>query len=277
MKKNFLFLLILTSISFSQTIDIMTYNIRYDNPKDGENNWHFRKAFLTNQLNYYEPEIFGIQEGLEHQVKYIDSCLSNYEYIGIDRDSNSAGEYSAIFYNKDIYNVVNQNTFWLSPTPAKPSKSWDADLNRICTYGLFEHKCSGQLFWVLNTHLDHRSENAREKSAKLILSKIAEINTKDYPIILMGDFNTELDTKPIQDIRTFLNTSREKSITKPFGPADTFCGFDITIPNKYRIDYIFTSKENIRVNKYAVIANVENSKYPSDHFPVMIEISFLEK
>ncbi len=139
-----IFTIILLSVAIclsSQTASFMTLNIRYDNPKDKPNSWPERKAEMVLLLNHYEPDIFGIQEGLEHQVKYLDSCLLEYAYIGVGRDDGKkAGEYSAIFYDSTSFKVVENSTFWLSETPEEISVGWDASMERICTYGLFQHK-----------------------------------------------------------------------------------------------------------------------------------------
>ena len=263
-----------TGTIFCQTIDVMTYNIRYDNPGDGKNSWSERKEFLLGQMKYFTADIIGTQEGLKHQVEYIDNELENYSYVGIGRDENSSGEYCALFYNKDKVKLVTSETFWLSETPDVPSKGWDASLNRICTYGLFETKKTQQKFWIYNTHFDHRGIKARERSADLILKKIDSLNTENLPIILLGDFNLKPEEKPIKIISSQLNDSKTVSISEPFGPEGTFNGFDVCKPTKNRIDYIFTSKNKIKVNKYASIANIDSVRYPSDHLPVLINITF---
>ena len=127
----------------------MTYNIRYDNPNDGDNNWHNRKETLVNQILFYKPDIIGTQEGLEHQIQYINDNLKSYKYVGIARadvKEGGKGEYSAIFYNTDKYAALINETFWLSITPEKPSRGWDASLNRICTYVLLKSKSHVILF-----------------------------------------------------------------------------------------------------------------------------------
>jgi endonuclease/exonuclease/phosphatase family metal-dependent hydrolase len=174
----------------AQTYKAMTYNIRYDNVNDGENQWFKRKEFLTNQMAYNAPDILGIQEGLHHQVKYIDSVLTQYKYIGVGRDDGKIkGEYSAIFYDDRKLEVINQGTFWLSKTPEEISVGWDAAMERICTYGLFIDKTTDQQFFVFNTHFDHIGNMAREESAKLILKKATILNKNNLPLIIMRDFN----------------------------------------------------------------------------------------
>ncbi|MGD8780223.1 MAG: endonuclease/exonuclease/phosphatase family protein [Ignavibacteria bacterium] len=261
---------------FAQDINFMTYNIRYDNPQDGENSWPHRKEFLLSQIKYNEPDILGIQEGLIHQVKWLDENLEQFNFVGRGRDEsedNKGGEFSAIFYHKEKYEVLESSTFWLSETPDIPSKGWDAALNRICTYALLKIKENGKKFWVFNAHFDHKGIEARKKSAELILKQIDSKNSEDYPLLLMGDFNLGPTETPIAIISKALNDSRKVSESEPFGPEQTFAGFDVCAPPSERIDYIFTNKK-ITVKKYAALCDVKDMKYPSDHFPVIIKASF---
>ena len=270
---------LIVSVSFSvmaQSYKIMTYNIKYDNPNGGENKWALRKDFLSNQIAYNSSDIFGIQEGLHNQVQYLDSVFVNYNYLGIGRDDGKTkGEYSAIFYNAKKLKVVKHATFWLSETPNKISVGWDASMERICTYGLFKDKATKQQFFVFNTHFDHIGKIARVKSAALILEKITEFNANNLPVIVMGDFNLKPESEPIQLLSNALNDSKKVSTAKPFGPTGTFNGFKFNEPISNRIDYIFTSKHNIKVLKYAVLSDSKDCKYPSDHLPVIIDLKFI--
>jgi endonuclease/exonuclease/phosphatase family metal-dependent hydrolase len=275
--KNICYLLLLVSLvscsSEKENLKIMTYNIRYDNVNDGKNQWSKRKEFLSNQIAYNEVDIFGIQEGLHHQVIYLDSVFVDYNYIGVGRDDGKTkGEYSAIFYNSKKFKVIKENTFWLSETPNEISVGWDASMERICTYGLFETLATKQQFFVFNTHFDHIGTAARFNSAELILQKINELNPDNLPVLVMGDFNLTPETEPIQVLSKELNDSKNISKLKPFGPKGTFNGFKFNEPVTARIDYIFTSKNNISVKKYAVLSDSKDCKYPSDHLPVFVEI-----
>ncbi|WP_034040517.1 endonuclease/exonuclease/phosphatase family protein [Wocania ichthyoenteri] len=271
-----LLMLIVSVLAHSQDYKIMTYNIRYDNPNDGENQWSKRNDFLSNQITYNNPDVFGIQEGLYHQVQYLDSVFVDYNYIGIGRDDGKTkGEYSAVFYNKEKFNIINEGTFWLSETPNKISVGWDASMERICTYGLFKDKVTKQQFFVFNTHFDHIGKVARVKSAALILEKITEFNTNNLPVIVMGDFNLKPQAEPIQLLSKALNDAKKVSILKPFGPTGTFNGFKFNKPVSARIDYIFTSKKQIKVLKYEILSDSKDCKYPSDHLPVVIDLKFI--
>ena len=276
MKKTLILsVLIFTFFSsfYAQDIKLMSYNIRYDNSNDGENAWPNRKETLVKQILFYEPDVIGTQEGLEHQINYINDNLELYDHVGVARadvKEKGKGEFSAVFYNSLKYKKLESGTFWLSKTPTKPSRGWDASLNRICTYILLKNKASGVEFWVFNTHFDHKGKIARAKSAELIIENIKLINKQNLPIFLMGDFNLQPDESPIQFISKELNDSKFICKQPPYGPFGTYNGFNVCKnPNK-RIDYIFVSKNNITVKKHAVLADVKDIKYPSDHFPVFI-------
>ena len=265
--------LLLAGSIHAQNLSIMTYNIKLDYPKEGENSWDNRKDWMIGQVKFYSPDIFGIQEAMPNQMTYLDSTMTRYDFVGVGRDNGKdEGEYSAIFYESSKFKIIKSSTFWLSQTPDKVSIGWDAVFNRVCTYALFEDLKSGKQFWIFNTHLDHIGIEARTNSVALILEKIKSLNTKNYPVILMGDFNLEPETENIQLITSVLNDSKEISKTVPFGPSGTFNGFEFSKPVTRRIDYIFVSKNNIKVNKYAVLSDSKDLKYPSDHLPVYVEI-----
>ncbi|GLB52716.1 endonuclease [Neptunitalea chrysea] len=247
----------------------MTYNIRYGNETDGENAWSKRKEALVDLINYYHPEVFGTQEGLQYQLDYI-AQHSTYKYIGVGRDDGKiGGEYAAIFYDTTKVEVLKSNTFWLSPTPEKPSKGWDAALNRICTYGLFKNKKTNKQFYVFNAHFDHVGVQARAEAAKLMLKKLKEFNKNNVPAFVTGDFNLTPETMPIQIFSKELHDSYTHCTTKPYGPVGTWNGYNFMKQPVNRIDYVFTTS-NMKVINYRVIADFYNFKYPSDHLPVLI-------
>ena len=253
-------------------LKLMTYNIRYDNANDGENRWDMRKDWLTNQVRFVSPDIMGIQEGLAHQVNFLDENLKDYKYVGIGRDDGKTkGEFSAIFYDFTKLDLVDQNTFWLSETPEKPSVGWDASMERICTYALFEHKATNRQFLVFNTHFDHIGDLARANSIDLILTQIDKLNINNLPVFLMGDLNLEPDAEPIQHLSSKMKDAFHNSVNPAFGPTGTFNGFKHDRNVTRRIDYIFTGLRGIEVNKYAVLSDSKDLKYPSDHLPVVIE------
>lgn len=274
MKKSILstilFLVFLMSIQ-AQDIRVMSYNIRFNNPKDGPNAWSERKEDLLNQVLFSEASILGIQEGLLDQVQYLDQALPDFDYVGIGRDDGkTAGEFSALFYNSKQYKLLDSGTFWLSPTPEKPSKGWDAALNRVCTYARFKSK-KGKKFWVFNTHFDHVGKVARVESVKVILQQISTLNAKNEPVILMGDFNLPPESEAIQNVTNILKDTYTSTQLPPLGPNGTFNGFSWTSEINRRIDYIFVSPD-IQVKHMAILTDSKAQRYPSDHFPVLAKL-----
>lgn len=257
----------------SQPVSVMTYNLRFDNPADGENRWDNRKDEAAGLLGFYEPGIIGTQEALKHQLDYLNNHLQEYTYVGVAReDGAQEGEYSAIFIDTIKFKIHNEHTFWLSETPEVPSTGWDANIKRVCTYALLENRESGKMFYVFNAHLDHRGEKSRMESVKLISTKVEEkTRSGQLPVIVMGDLNAEPDSGPIVYLDKHFNDAYKISEDPPYGPLGTFNSFDVEKPAERRIDYIFVS-DRFRVKKYAAITDSKQSRYPSDHFPVYAEL-----
>lgn len=247
-----------------------TFNLRYDTASDGVNAWANRREWVRDLINYHEFDVFGIQEGLAHQVDFLAEDGTS-DTVGEGRDDGKrAGEFSALFYNKKRFKRHEFGTFWLSPTPDVPSKGWDAALNRICTWArLSDNDSKGRDFYVFNTHFDHKGSEAQRKSAELIVTKIKAIADKK-PFFFSGDLNSTPETPQIKLLSAELRNARTVSETKPYGPVGTFNGFDVNRPLGEPIDYIFVSP-TVRVLKYAALPDQWDKRYPSDHLPVVIK------
>lgn len=274
--KNFLIIvsLMVGPYLMAQEFQAMSYNIKYDNVKDTVNNWNDRKQAMVKLINHYAPSFIGMQEVLHHQLTYLDEQLPAHNYIGVGRDDGKQkGEYSPIFYDTTTFDVLSSNTFWLSNTPEQVSVGWDASMERICTYGLFEHKASKQKVMVFNTHFDHIGEEARANSARLIAKIIAEQMEDNMGLVLMGDLNLTPETAPIQYLLQLFSDGQAVTSKSFYGPTGTFSGFDATRNLDSRIDYIFT--DGLKVESYIHIDDrMENNKHISDHLPVLAKLSF---
>ncbi len=254
-----------------QEIKVMSYNIRLDVASDGENRWDARKDKVAGLMNYYNADFIGAQEVQHHQLQYLLSQLKGYSSIGVGRDDGKeAGEYSCVFYNKDKFELIKSSTFWLSATPDSVSMGWDAACRRVCTYGLFKLKKTGELLWAFNTHFDHMGVTARIESAKLITEKIKALAAdKNYPVVLTGDFNSKPDEAPAKYMAGNFINARRNSRQPAYGPDDTWNAFKFSQKPDGCIDYIFISNnKNWSVKKFATITDSYDMKYPSDHFPV---------
>lgn len=262
---------ILNTMGNASTLSLMTYNIRLDVAADGENAWSNRKDLVSAQIQFYAPDIMGVQEARPNQMADLANALSNYKTIGTGRDGPNKGEFSAIFYNTDKFTIAKENTFWLSETPEKFSKGWDAAYPRICTYGLFTSRTTNKQFWVFNTHLDHVGHEAQLQGIQLIIEKINTLNTDNLPVFLMGDFNVEPSSELVMMLKKTMTDSKSAAKTV-FGSDGTFNGFKVTEPVARRIDYIWLSGSDLEVKRYGVLSSVIDLRYLSDHFPVMVEV-----
>ena len=270
-----LFLLSFMSVCsiFENTLEVVSYNIRYDNSQDGENQWDIRKETLASYLLKSSPDIIGMQEVLNNQLADLSNSLKEYKYVGVGReDGKTKGEYSPIFYRKSKLKVLMSSTFWLSETPQKISVGWDAALERICTYALFIDRKSKKQFWVFNTHFDHLGQKARSESVNLILEQISILNVNDYPILITGDLNLTPETLPIKKFQSNLNdVLSDLNLNDP--KYGTFNGFDITKDAKRRIDYIFQKGFRALSAEHLWI-KTPKGLWASDHHPVYLKCSF---
>jgi endonuclease/exonuclease/phosphatase family metal-dependent hydrolase len=255
-----------------QDISVLTYNIKWDNTNDTVNNWNDRKEAMVSLLKHYQPGIIGMQEVVHGQLNYLVANLPNFTSVGVGReDGKEKGEYSPILYDTELLKSLESSTFWLSDTPDKISVAWDAALERICTYALFEDLTTKKQFWVFNTHFDHIGVLAREKSAALIVSKIKELNTENLPVVLMGDLNLKPDENPIQFLKKELVDGQSITQKTFYGPTGTFNGFEHDRNLTDRIDYIFV--QNFAIESYIHIDDrMENNKHISDHLPVFAKL-----
>lgn len=260
--------------AIGQTIEVMSYNIKYDNVTDTVNNWNDRRLPMLALLKKYNPAFIGMQEVLLNQLEFLDASLEDHKYIGVGRDDGKEkGEFSPIFYDTNKHTILESNTFWLSETPDNISIGWDAALERICTYGLFQDKITEKRLWVVNTHFDHRGKRARKNSVKLILKRIRRLNTENLPVIFMGDFNLTPEERPIRRLKRKMDDGRHISENLPTGPMGTFNGFNSNSIIDRRIDYIFL--RGIAVQDYHHIdERLANGKHISDHLPVLATITY---
>lgn len=270
--------LLLSCAAKAQSVTVMTYNIRLDVASDGEDDWSHRRDFLVSQIRFYAPDIFGTQEGLPHQIAFLQQNLNSYGSEGVGREGGGKGESTHIFYDKSKFSRRQSHTFWLSETPDTVSMGWDAACLRVCTAILLKDKRSKREFWVFNTHLDHVGEKARQNGIELILKKMAAFNVKNLPVIFMGDLNSNPQSAVLSRLKTTLCDTRELSQAPPFGPEGTFNGFKFKEPVKNLIDYVFiTPSPGLAVKRYAVLSDSKNLHYPSDHLPVFVELAFEKK
>lgn len=266
-----------TDLSSISTITVMSYNIRYDNPDDGINAWPNRKDHVAEMMTeIYNADIIGVQEALKHQLDDLEARMPGYSWVGVGRDDGKdQGEFSPIFYKTDRFDLIATNTFWLSETPHRPgSKSWDAAITRIATWARFIDQESGQEFYIINSHFDHRGEVARVESARLITGFIEELD-EGIPVLLTGDFNVteESDAYAVLTDSPKLNDARYLSEEGHEGPTASFSDWETLQSEESRIDYIFVNNHVI-VLSHQIADDRYGGRFPSDHLPVIAGFSF---
>jgi len=279
MKIKITFVLLLLAAGLSsraQQLNIATYNIRYDSKADSVagNGWQARYPHIAEIIRFKELDVFGIQEGLYHQLTQLNDSLPGYKWIGAGRDDGKhGGEHSAIFYKEDKFKILKSGDFWMSTVTDKPNKGWDAALPRICTWVQFKEIKTGLVFYFFNLHMDHVGVIARRESAKLVLEKVKQMAGK-VPAILTGDFNVDQTNESYTLINTsgLLKDSYELSPVK-LAPSSTFNSFDANTAGDKRIDHIFVTSK-FKVTRYGIITNTYHGRVPSDHYPVVVTVKY---
>lgn len=259
----------------SAPLTVQSFNVRLHVESDGENAWPHRVDAVVAILT--RADLVGVQEALPEMLEDIDARAPGWARIGVGRNARGGGEFSAIYYRSDRFDLLDSGTFWLSETPDEPgSVGWDAALPRICTWGRLRDRRTGTVFVHANTHFDHQGERARRESARLLVARLGEI-AGDAPLVLTGDFNVTPDTETYRILAAAFSDARVSSHLAAVGTAATWNAFGRTDLTD-RIDFVFVSSEVFVVRFETLdgtigdVLGTDNPRYPSDHFPVNAEV-----
>lgn len=284
---------------------VMSFNVRVNVEKDGEDAWPNRKDFVADLIRFHRPDVVGVQEALPGQLAYLEEALPEFNWVGRGRLGDEEGEAVPVGFRADRLRVAETGTFWLSESPEEVgSQSWEASHPRIATWTRLVDDATDTTLTVFNTHFDHESETARERSAKLLLRRIAAVDP-DGPTLLVGDFNCTEESDPyriltgetaaedlpddvaearetVADVAADVVAAADERANAPglrdarytseeghYGPEATIHRF--TGEAKRKIDFVFTTPD-VRVLRHAVLSDQEMERYPSDHFPVMADL-----
>lgn len=253
---------------------LMTYNLRYASTTK-PNAWPDRRPIVKSLLDEYAPDLLGTQEGVFSQLKDVAADQRNYDWIGLGRDGGSRGEFMAIFYRRERFDVLEFDHFWLSDTPeVMGSTTWGNSNRRMVTWARFQDRRNGREFYFLNTHLDHQIQPAREKSATLILARIAKLKP-ELPLFLVGDFNAVARENKAYDLLvtdgglTDTWFAAKKRLNED---ANSFNNFAPLVRDGKRIDWIL-SRGTLDVRQSEVVTVQRGDQWPSDHCPVAAWVS----
>ena len=246
---------------------VVTFNSRFDNPDDGSIRFEYRKPFILEKITSEDPDIIGFQEVLPHMLAWYKESLKGYTVLGCGREDDLTGETPAVAFKTDRFNLMQMETFWLSPTPMVPGSRYEqqSDCPRTCTMVLLHDLKTDLVFRVYNTHLDHEGEQARVLGISQVLHQM-EIQTlfPDAPALVMGDFNAFPDEKVYQDCV-------EHGLSElTIDAKATFHGFGKFLPGE-KIDYIFGTDAFV-CKSCSIWDDKKGELYLSDHYPVCIEV-----
>ena len=259
-----------TACGSATSLSVMTFNMRYDNPEDGQNNCRFRRVRIAGVIKAQEVDVLGTQELLSNQFNDLSGLLTGYQGVGVGRlDGAESGEYCAVFFRKDRFTLLDSGTFWLSETPeVVGSLGWDGACERIATWVVLRDRDGRELFFI-DTHLDHVGQVARDEGVSLLMKRI-ETLSGGRPVILTGDFNSEPGSSVVAHVQKDGVLRDAKAIAAQRSGTDwSFSDFG-QIPEAERplLDYIFVSGD-IEAVRYEVLPDIFDGGYVSDHAPVM--------
>lgn len=250
-------------------IKLISFNIRQSGmaKNDGPNRWPKRRAAVRRFFEQEAPDVVGLQEGLIGQVRFIERALPQYTRVGVGRDNGAeGGEIMAVFYRNDRFEALESGTFWLSETPDKVSRGWDAACNRTVTWVLLREKSTGKEFYYLNTHFDHVGEAARRESARQIADFIDARLPAEAVVILGGDLNSDISDPIFDPLKSRLQVVRQ--IADPTDRGGTFNGYG-SAPGNIVIDHLFC--RGIDTSSPVWLKTLRGdygAPFISDHYPV---------
>ncbi len=264
-------------LSTRPSLRVMSFNIRYNTPRDSANAWPHRKDLAASMIRFHHADLIGLQEALKGQIDDLVERLPGYSWFGVGRDDGrEKGEFTAIFYRRDRFELLEGSTFWLSEEPDSVGGiGWDAAITRIVTWGKFRDQATGKIFFHFNTHFDHRGEQARRESAGLLVTKVKEL-AGTAPVIVTGDFNCREASEPYLTLTDStgpesLRDARYLSAHGHHGPTGTWSGFKVAGTPGEKVDHIFV-KNGVQVLQHGVLSDTFDGRFPSDHLPVLVEV-----
>jgi endonuclease/exonuclease/phosphatase family metal-dependent hydrolase len=256
---------------------VMTFNIRYGTAADGSDEWQRRRDLLIDVIRSEAPDVLGLQEALRFQLDDVQRALPHYAVIGVGRDDGVAkGEFAAILYRTDRFEVSQRGTFWFSDTPDQPgSVGWGARIPRIATWARLVDRQASATFDVYNVHWDHESQASRQQSAALLRDRL-RARTLPNPVIVTGDFNAGEENPAFTSL---VDPAAEPRLSDTFrdrhpeaaGVIGTYHGFRGSVTGE-KIDAVLASPD-WEVLDAAIVHTSRDGRYPSDHYPVTARLA----
>lgn len=268
-----------TGMAGAVEFTVVTFNLRYITPGDtGPRTWEARRDFAAEMIKAQAADFVGVQEAFRSMLDDLHARVPGYGEAGVGReDGAQKGEYSAILFREERWEIKDSGTFWLSDTPEVPgSATWGNQVTRICTWGKFRHRGSERDLVVFNAHFDHQSQPSRERAAALVLARVREL-AGGQPVVFTGDLNAQPDNPAIVALRqgppAFRDAWGHLHPEVPAAEAGTAHRFQ-GVTDGPRIDYVLVSP-GIEVVEAEILRANKDGHWPSDHFPVRAKLRLL--
>ncbi len=253
-----------------QDVKTMSFNVKING--DGYQSNENRLPKVVEMIEKHGADSVGVQEADKWWTDNLEEALTQYARVGTYRDDGeSLGESCSIFYLKDKFELVKSGNFWLSETPDEVSKGWDGGCFRIVTFAILKDKTTGLVYAHFNTHFDNVGEKAKHESVPLLASRIAAI-APDIPVVLTGDFNTREGSEIYANL-TACGLKDTKYLAETADNCATYHDYNPFVFNTKPIDYIFVNSYCSSVKSSVVDSTMIGLVYPSDHFPIIVEMT----
>lgn len=280
------------------SMTVCTFNIRYANTADKYPDgtsaaWTVRAPFVKKFIEAAKPDLIGLQEVRKEQSQWFSSTFSkDYGYYDVSRDNasgssvaNAGGEGVGFMYRKDRFELVLKDFFWLDPNPrSRPAQNsdgtygeWHSACRRVTVYGAFKDKKNNDaMVYFFPTHYDHKSDEARRKSAEFMvtqmqtLCKVTDFKQSGTVILHVGDLNTTSDNAALKPLKDNMFYARETAGGSDKNKA-TFNGFG---DSNSIIDHIYYGGKSVKPLKYWVDTTNYGVMFLSDHNPVLFQFEY---
>lgn len=251
-----------------QDLTVMNYNVYVAGA--GKQSPKNRTDKVAALIRSRMPDSFGVEEADEGWRQRLAQALPEYGSVGLGRNKNDTGEASPVFYLKDKYELLDSETIWLSKTPEKPSRGWDAMMNRVATVAVLRDKATGFTYAHINAHFDNIGAISRCEAVAIISQKAEQLA---MPCVFTGDLNAKEDTLMYERIEeSGLRDTKYLAVRADSGATyHGYAGLDRW--NDQPIDYIFVNGYCQSVAAYEILNEKIDGIYPSDHYPVLSRLT----
>lgn len=257
---------------------ILTCNIRYAGAADGDNCWEKRRGLCAEVIRSRAPDIVCLQETWREQLDDLMVALPEFDSHGLIDEPLGRNPVNTILFRAERFARLSAGGYWLSQTPhVTGSSSWDSSCVRLANWVRLVDVESNTELRVINTHLDHVSQTARQEQARVI-TEDAGAYPDDYPQLLTGDLNCDADNAAIGVLVGASWVDTYATVHGSPNPGHTYHAFQGVdhVPKVGKMDWIF-ARGSIEVRDAEIIDEAVDGRYPSDHYFVGADVEVVTR